>query len=79
MVLDIKILHASCCAKNAPIKARIEDIALKNNLSIKIEEFSELKDTMQYGTMNFPSIVVNNKVYDYKKYVDSEKLLAILQ
>ncbi|UTW66534.1 thioredoxin family protein [bacterium SCSIO 12643] len=75
---EIKILHSSCCAVGSPIKSQIERIAKKNNLEVKIEELSELEDTMVYGTMIFPSIVVNGKVYDYKKYWTEEKLLSII-
>ena len=78
MSKDIKILHSSCCAVGSPIKAHIENIASKNNLEISIEELSELEDTMVYGTMTFPSIVVNGEVYDYKKYWTEDKLLSIL-
>ncbi len=78
MPTEIKILHASCCAKGSPIKAFIEQIANENNLEIQIEEFSEMSDTMMYGTMVFPSLVVNNKVYDFKQYQTTEKLLSIL-
>jgi hypothetical protein len=78
MKTEIKILHSSCCAKGSPIKDHIETIASKNNIEVSIEELSELKDTMVYGTMNFPSIVVNGKVYDYKQYWTEDKLLSIL-
>jgi len=78
MKTAIKILHSLCCAKGSPIKAHIEKIASDNNIEITIEELSELKDTMVYGTMIFPSIVVNGKVYDYKKHWTEKKLLSIL-
>lgn len=78
MKTEIKILHSSCCAKGSPIKTQIEKIAKDNNIEISIEELSELKDTMVFGTMTFPSIVVNGKVYDYKKYWTEDKLLSIL-
>ncbi|MGI9530274.1 thioredoxin family protein [Lutimonas sp.] len=78
MKTDIKILHSSCCATGSPIKANIEKIAADNGKEVSITELSELQDTMVFGTMNFPSIVVNGKVYDYKKYFTEEKLLSIL-
>ncbi|OIQ29332.1 MAG: hypothetical protein BM564_06445 [Bacteroidetes bacterium MedPE-SWsnd-G2] len=78
MSTEIKILHNSCCAKNSPIKSDIEAIASKNNISVNIEELSEFQDTMVYGTMIFPSIVVNGKVYDYKKHASEKELLSIL-
>lgn len=78
MKTEIKILHSSCCASGSPIKAHIEKIATDNNIEVSIEELSDLKDTMVYGTMIFPSIVVHGKTYDYKKYWTEEKLLSIL-
>lgn len=78
MKTEIKILHSSCCAKGSPIKAQIEKLASENNISISIEELSELKDTIIYGTMTFPSLVINGNVYDYKHYASDAKLLALL-
>lgn len=78
MKTEIKILHSSCCATGSPIKRNIEKIANDNNINVSVEELSELKDTMVFGTMTFPSIVVNGKVYDYKKYATEDKLLSIL-
>ncbi len=78
MKTEVKILHSSCCATDSPVKNQIERVAAKNNIEVAIEELSELQDTMVYGTMTFPSIVVNGKVYDYKKHYKEEQLLAIL-
>ena len=78
MSTEIKILHASCCAKNSQIKNHIETIANKHNIEVAIEELSKLEDTMVFGTMNFPSIVVNGKVYDYKTHWTEDKLVSIL-
>lgn len=79
MTTEIKILHSSCCAKGSPIKEQLEKIAQNNKLSISIEELSELKDTMAYGTMNFPSIVVNGKVYDLKSLKSEAEIASILK
>lgn len=78
MNTEIKILHSSCCAKGSPIKEQIEKIASQNNIIVSIEEFSELKDTMIYGTMSFPSLVINGKVYDYKQHASDTQLLALI-
>ena len=78
MKTEIKILHSSCCVEGSPIKSQIERVALKNNLEVEIEELSELEDTMVFGTMTFPSIVVHGKVYDYRMFYKEEKLLSIL-
>ncbi|MDL5514905.1 thioredoxin family protein [Arenibacter sp. M-2] len=52
MITEIKILNSSCCSYGTPIKEQLEKIAEENNLSISIEELSEPKDTMAYGTMS---------------------------
>lgn len=78
MSTEIKILHSSCCSVGSPIKRRIEEIASKNNIEVNIEELSDLSETMVYGTTVFPSLVVNGKVYEYKKYHAEDKLLSIL-
>jgi len=78
MSTEVKILHAACCGKQSPIKTQIEAIAKNNHLNLSIEELFELKDTMQYGAMTFPSIVINGKVFPYKSYQTNEKLLSIL-
>lgn len=78
MRTEIKILHSSCCATQSPIKAQIEKIAQENKLEVSITEFSDLKDTMAYGALSFPSLVINGKVYDYKKVSSDDMLLSIL-
>jgi len=78
MTTEIKILHSSCCAKGSPIKQQLEKIALANNLSLDIEELSQLEDTMVYGTMSFPSIVINGDVYDYKSFKSDKDIVAAL-
>ncbi|MCC4227143.1 thioredoxin family protein [Zunongwangia profunda] len=79
MNTEIKILHSSCCAKGSPIKEQLEKLAKENNLSITIEELSEMQDTMVYGTMSFPSLVVNNQVYDFKKLKSDADILSIIK
>lgn len=78
MSKEIKILHSSCCSVGSPIKEQIEKVAAQNNISVEIEELSELKDTMVFGTMTFPSIVIDGAVYDYKKVSSDEQLASIL-
>lgn len=78
MEKEIKILHASCCGTNSPIKKFIEKVAIENNINVNIEELSNLKDTMSYGTMTFPSLVIDGKVYDFKLYSSADQLLSIL-
>lgn len=78
MSTEVKILHAACCGKNSPIKSQIEQIANQHNLELCIEELFELKDTMSYGIMTLPALVVNGKAYAYRSYQSDEKLLSIL-
>ncbi len=78
MSTEIKVLHASCCGNNSPIKKHLEKVATRYNIDIDVEELSDLKETMVYGTTTFPSLVINGKVYDYKKYTTDELLASIL-
>lgn len=79
MSTEIKILHSSCCANGSPIKEQLEKIANENDLDLTIEELSEMQDTMKYGTMTFPSLVVNDKVYNFKKLKSDADILAIIK
>ena len=79
MCTEVKILHASCCGKNSPIKTQIEELANDYNLNVCIEELSDLKDTMVYGTMTFPSLVIQGQVFDYKKHHTNDKLIKLLK
>lgn len=78
MSTEIKILHSSCCGAKSPIKEQLRAIAEKNNLDISITELSDLQETMAFGTMTFPSLVIKGKVYDYKKINSEELLISIL-
>lgn len=79
MKTDIKILHSACCASGSPIKSQIEKVANQNNIQVQIEELSEMADTMVYGTMAFPSIVVNGTVHDYRTVTSEGQLADILK
>lgn len=78
MSTEVKILHSACCASNSPIKERLENLAHEHGLDLNIEELSKLEDTMVYGTMAFPSLVVNGKVHNYRLFISDEQLLTAL-
>ena len=78
MRTDIKILHSPCCAAESPVKVQIEKVVRENNLDVTITELSEINEIMEFGALSFPAIVVNGKVYDYKKVSRDEALLSIL-
>ncbi|WP_310993982.1 thioredoxin family protein [Aequorivita marina] len=79
MSTEIKILQSSCCSDGSPIKKQLENIAKDNDLELHIEELSDMQDTMAYGTMSFPSLVVNDKIYDFKKLKSDDDILAIIK
>ena len=78
MCTEIKILQTSCCGKNSPIKTQIELVAKNHQIDVCIEELSDLKDTMIYGTMTFPSLVIHGQVVDYKKHQTNDGILTLL-
>lgn len=75
---DIKILHQSCCGVNPRIRKQIEKIATENNLEVSISEVTDMIETMQYGTTEFPALVINGKVFNYRMKNSDEEVSAAL-
>lgn len=75
----VKILHSSCCSIFPPIREQIERIAAGKEIQVEVEELSEMKDTMLYGALRFPSLVIHGKVYSYDEYAEDDKLVTLLQ
>jgi len=75
----VKILHSSCCSIFPPIREQVERVAAGKNIQVEVEELSEMKDTMLYGALRFPSLVIHGKVYSYDEYAEDEKLVALLK
>ncbi|MEX0662391.1 MAG: thioredoxin family protein [Balneolaceae bacterium] len=78
MSIDIKILQSTCCGQVAPVREVIETAATKAGVSVTIEQPSDLQEIMKYGTMIFPSIVVNGRVYDYEQFGSVDDLAKLL-
>ncbi|MEX0929772.1 MAG: thioredoxin family protein [Balneolales bacterium] len=78
MSIDIKILQSSCCGPSAPVREEIEQAAARAGVEVAIEQPTDLQEIMQYGTMTFPSIVVNGQVYDYEEFENGDKLANLL-
>ncbi|MEX1268738.1 MAG: thioredoxin family protein [Balneolaceae bacterium] len=78
MSIDIKILQSTCCGPAAPVREEIEQAAAKAGVSVTIEQPSDLQEIMKYGTMTFPSIVVNGSVYDYEEFGSANDLAELL-
>ncbi|MCC5941878.1 MAG: thioredoxin family protein [Balneolaceae bacterium] len=79
MSIDIKILQSNCCGPQAPIKERIEQAAAIAGVDVAIEQPADLQEIMKFGTMTFPSIVVNGTVYPYSDYQDLNELVRLLK
>jgi len=78
MKKSVIILHSSCCASKSPIKERIEEIAKNQHIDLDIKELSDLADTMQYGTSEFPALVIDGKLASYRKNQSIEALTNLL-
>lgn len=79
MSIDIKILQSACCGPDIPVKEQIETAAANAGMDVTIEQPTDLQEIMQYGTMTFPSIVVNGEVHAYSKFEQPEELEALLK
>lgn len=77
MSIDIKILQSACCGPSVPVKEEIEAAAASIGVKVSIEQPTDLQEIMKYGTMTFPSIVVNGQVYEFER-VRNPKALANL-
>jgi len=79
MSIDIKILQSACCGPAVPVKEEILKAASQAGVEVTIDEPSEIHEIMKYGTLTFPSIVVNGKVHDYKEFERTDELVNLLR
>jgi glutaredoxin len=79
MSIDIKILQSACCGPAFPVKEEILNAAGMAGVEVTIDEPSEIQEIMKYGTLTFPSIVVNGKVHDYRKFEKIDDLVNLLR
>jgi predicted thioredoxin/glutaredoxin len=79
MSLEVKILKSSCCTTGNEITEKLKDASANADVDIHLETLSDLQETMKYGVMNFPSIVIEGEVYNYDNLNDSQDLEQILK
>lgn len=78
MSIDIKILQSTCCGSSDDITKNVKEAITKAGIEASIEKPTDLQEVMAYGTMTFPSIVINGKVYDFKEFNSADKLAEFL-
>jgi len=78
--LSIKVLGSGCASCHTLLGHT--ETAVKNmGLSVTVEYITDMKKIMEYGVMNVPALVVNEKVVSTGKVLKTaaiEKLLAKL-
>jgi len=79
MSIDVKILKSSCCTTGETLAEKLKKASAKTNADIRLETLTDLQETMKYGVMNFPSVVINDEVYSGEEINDSQKLEQILK
>ncbi|WP_138431943.1 thioredoxin family protein [Fodinibius saliphilus] len=80
MCIDIKILKSSCCkTTDSIITDQLEAASTNTGTNFDLEILSDLQETMKYGAINFPSLVVNGEVYDYADFNTVQDLELILK
>ena len=79
MSIDVKILKSSCCTTGETIVEKLKNASAKTDADIHLETLSDLQETMKYGVMNFPSVVIEGEVYSEEEINDSQKLEQILK
>lgn len=78
MSIDVKILKSSCCTIGEAITKELTNASEITGVDIRLESLSDLRETMKYGTTNFPSIVVDGEIYHYDEINDQSELEQIL-
>ncbi len=78
MSIDIKILQSTCCGPAGDITEDVKEAVAKADIDATIEQPTDLQEVMKYGTMTFPSIVVNGKVYDFEEFGSTDVLADLL-
>jgi len=79
MRIDIKILQSACCGPAVPVKEHILKAAGLAGVEVTIDEPSEIQEIMKYGTLTFPSVVVNGRVHEYKEFENTDELVNLLR
>lgn len=80
MSITVKILQSACnCSSSKDIKDEIEKAAAEEGLPVEIEETSDLQETMKYGTTNFPSLLIDDKVHSYEEIGGLDELKQLLK
>lgn len=60
-MLEIKVL-GSGCAKCVKTAERIQNVAKTHNIDVHVVKETSPEAMLQYGVMNTPAVVVNNKL-----------------
>lgn len=74
----IKVLGAgckSCHEQYENAKQAVKDAGL----SVEVEYITDMKKVMEYGVMNMPALVVNEKVVAMGKVLKSADVISLLQ
>lgn len=79
MSIDVKILRSSCCTAGNAIEEELDTASANAEVNIRTEILSDLQETMRYGVISYPSIVVDGKVYDYNNIDELQDLEQILK
>lgn len=78
MSIDIKILQSTCCGPAGDITENVKAAVVKSGIEAQIEQPSDLQEIMKYGTMTFPSLVINGRVYDFEDFSSADELAEFL-
>lgn len=73
----IKVLGAGCASCHALFE-NVKEAVQRTGLSVEAEYVTDLQKIMEYGVMNMPALVVNEKVVSMGKVLkpaEVEKLL----
>jgi len=79
MSIDVRILKSSCCTTGESIAEKLKKASANTDVDIRLEVLSDLQETMKYGVMTFPSVVIRGELYSEEEVNDPQKLEQILK
>lgn len=79
MSIEVKILKSSCCTTGESLTKKLKEASANADIDIHLEILTNLKETMKYGVVKFPSVVIDGDVFTYDEINDSQGLEQILK
>ncbi len=75
--MNIKVLGTGCkaCKK---LHKEVENVIKEESINAQVEYISDLQEVMNYGVMNVPALVINDKVVSSGKALSKKEIIEVI-